>query len=130
VLRLAGYLVIGELGKWSTWAVARRVRALCEELEDEYRALATYRKVIDTFGPVRPFVNIVAAEERDASGLLELFERFGVKPPEDTWPGRVTAPRTRAESCRAGVEAEIENEATARCVRVFASEASVSRSPS
>lgn len=29
VLKPGGYLVIGELGKWSTWALERRIRATC-----------------------------------------------------------------------------------------------------
>jgi len=87
------------------------IDALREALEDEYRARATYRKVIEAFGPVRPFVNIADAEDRHARALLAHFKRIGVAPPPDTWPGRVTAPPTLAEACRAGVEAEIENEA-------------------
>ena len=92
-------------------ADANTIDALREALEDEYRARATYRKVIETFGPVRPFVNIVDAEDRHARALLALLTRFGIEPPADTWPQHVTAPSTLAEACRAGVEAEIENEA-------------------
>ena len=90
---------------------AQIIDALREALEDEYRARATYRKVIEAFGPVRPFVNIVEAEDRHAKALLAQFARFGIAPPQDTWSERVTVPRTLAEACRAGVEAEIENEA-------------------
>ena len=57
---------------------AKTIEVLCEALDDEYRARATYQKVIDTFGPVRPFVNIVEAEDRHAQALLSLFARFGV----------------------------------------------------
>ncbi len=85
------------------------VEALREALEDEYRARATYRKVIEAFGPVQPFANIVEAEERHANALLALFARYGVEPPRDSWPERVAAPKTIGEACRAGVEAEIEN---------------------
>lgn len=90
---------------------ARTIAALREALEDEYRARATYRKVVEAFGPVRPFVNIVEAEDRHAKALLALLARFGVEPPEDTWSERVSAPRTLVEACRAGIEAEIANEA-------------------
>jgi len=90
---------------------AKTIEALREALDDEYKARATYRKVIEAFGPVRPFVNIVEAEDRHAKALLAQFARFGVEPPEDTWPERIKAPRTLVEACRAGVEAEIENEA-------------------
>jgi rubrerythrin len=88
---------------------AQTIAALREALEDEYRARATYHAVIDAFGPVRPFVNIVEAEDRHAKALLAHFARFGIAPPEDRWAGRAGAPSTLAEACRAGVEAEIEN---------------------
>lgn len=87
------------------------VEALIEALEDEYRARATYRKVIETFGPVRPFINIVEAEDRHASALLRQFERLDIQPPEDTWAGRVEAPPSIAAACEAAVAAEIENAA-------------------
>lgn len=90
---------------------SRTVAALREALEDEYRARATYRKVIEAFGPVPPFVNIVEAEDRHANALLALFERFGIAPPRDAWAERVTVPATLAEACEAGVRAEIENQA-------------------
>lgn len=89
----------------------KTIEVLREALDDEYRARATYRNVIDTFGPVRPFVNIVEAEDRHAQALLSLFARFGLEPPPDRWAGRVAAPASLREACQAGVEAEIENEA-------------------
>jgi rubrerythrin len=87
------------------------IAALSEALDDEYRARATYRKVIERFGPVRPFVKIVEAEGRHIAALLRQFERFGAHAPADTWQDRVTAPDSLAEASAAGVEAEIENEA-------------------
>ncbi len=85
------------------------IEALRDALEDEYRARASYRKVIETFGPVRPFAKIVQAEERHTNALLGQFDRLGVEPPQDTWPDRVTVPRTLAEACGAAVQAEIDN---------------------
>jgi hypothetical protein len=67
---------------------ATTIEALREAVDDEYKARATYRKVIEAFGPVRPFVNIVEAEDRHAKALPALFDRFGVEPPPDSWPGR------------------------------------------
>jgi len=87
------------------------VEALTEALEDEYKARATYRKVIETFGPIRPFINIVEAEDRHASALLRQFERFGLQPPKDRWASRIEAPSSIAEACEAAVAAEIENAA-------------------
>ena len=92
----------------------KTIEVLREALDDEYRARATYQKVIDIFGPVRPFVNIVEAEDRHARALLALFARFAVEPPPDRWAGRVPAPPSLLAACRAGVEAEIENEAMYR----------------
>ena len=60
----------------------RTIEALSEALDDEYKARATYRKVIECFGPVRPFVNIVEAEDRHVAALLAQFRRLGATPPE------------------------------------------------
>ena len=85
------------------------VEVLHEALDDEYKARATYRKVIETFGPVRPFANIVEAEDRHAHALLRLFEAFRLEPPPDRWAGRVPAPASLRDACREGVDSEIEN---------------------
>ena len=84
-------------------------QALCEALDDEYRARATYRAVIAKFGPVLPFANIVHSEQRHADALIRLFLDRGWQPPADRWDGHVQAPDTVTEACRIGVEAEIEN---------------------
>jgi hypothetical protein len=93
---------------------AQTVEALLEALEDEYRARATYRKVIEAFGPAQPFVNIAEAEDRHVRSLVALLERHGVAAPPDDWPDRVTAPESVEAACAAGVEAEIENDAMYR----------------
>jgi rubrerythrin len=92
-------------------SIVHDLEALSAALDDEYRARATYRKVIERFGPVRPFVNIVEAEGRHIEALLRQFHRLGVQPPADTWPRRVGTPASLAEACSAGVQAEIENDA-------------------
>jgi hypothetical protein len=85
------------------------VRRLSEALEDEYKARATYWKVIEKFGPVRPFANIVEAEGRHVDALLLLFHQYGLPVPEDRWPMCVTVPDTLAEACREAVKAEEAN---------------------
>ncbi len=82
---------------------------LVEAINDEYKARATYKKVIEHYGDVRPFTNIVEAEGRHVSALLLLFEKYGVEVPEDTWDSRVEEPQNIIEACKVGVEAEIEN---------------------
>lgn len=89
----------------------RTIEALSAALDDEYKSRATYRKVIERFGPVRPFVNIVEAEGRHIDSLLAQFDRLGVIPPEDNWPTRVKAPDSIDQACEEAVRAEIENDA-------------------
>jgi rubrerythrin len=83
--------------------------ALTEALQDEYKARATYRAILERFGLVRPFVNIVESEERHIRALLPLFARYGVPVPEDDWPARVDVPESLTQACQEGVQAEIEN---------------------
>lgn len=87
------------------------IEALAEALEDEYKSRASYRKVIERFGPARPFINIVEAEGRHVAALLAQFSRLGATPPADAWADRVTAPATLARACADAVQAEIENDA-------------------
>jgi len=87
------------------------IAALTEALEDEYKARATYAKCIEAFGPVRPFINIVEAEDRHVSALLRQFERLGLEPPKDDWAGRIEAPPSIAAACESAVAAEVENAA-------------------
>ena len=82
---------------------------LREALIDEYQAIASYQKVIDAFGPVRPFVNIIEAERTHVQALLPLFERYGVPVPEDTSTTAVQVPSSILEACRSAVEAENAN---------------------
>lgn len=82
---------------------------LNEAIQDEYKARALYQKVIEKFGEVRPFSNIVEAENRHIQALLPLFELHDLPVPPDDWGSRVEAPSTLLEACQQGVEAEIEN---------------------
>jgi rubrerythrin len=87
------------------------IEALAEALDDEFKARATYRKVIERFGPTAPFANIVEAEERHVAALLAQFRRLGATPPGDRWDGRVDAPLSIANACADAVRAEIDNDA-------------------
>jgi len=87
------------------------IAALTEALQDEYRSRATYRRVIEAFGPVRPFDRIVESEDRHVDALLRQFERLGVAPPIDDWSQRVETPHSLEEACASAVRAEVENAA-------------------
>jgi bacterioferritin len=86
-------------------------RVLAEAIDDEYRARATYRAVLEAFGDERPFANIVESEERHIAALEGLYRKRGWSAPADRWAGRVAAPASLREACRAGVEAERQNAA-------------------
>jgi hypothetical protein len=87
------------------------VAHLVAALDDEYQARATYAQVIEDFGSVRPFFNIIEAEDRHARALMRIFERYGVPVPPDTWPGRAPRHESLRAACEAGVAAEIANAA-------------------
>lgn len=82
---------------------------LVEAIDDEYKARASYRRVVDTFGETRPFGKIVEAEGRHIQALIRLFRKYGIDVPEDDWNSRVQAPSSLLEAYRLAVEAEIEN---------------------
>lgn len=79
-------------------------------LADERKAAAFYQAVIDRIGAVRPFINILRAEEQHQAMLKALFDKYGVSIPADT-TAKQASPATLAEACQAGVDAEIANDA-------------------
>lgn len=84
--------------------------ALLQALDDEYRAEATYAAIIDEFGEVRPFVNIIEAERRHAARAKAEMDRLGITyAPSNPYLGKITAPPTLLAACEQGVTAEIEN---------------------
>lgn len=92
-----------------TPADRRHYQALCAALDDEYKAIATYQAILDAFGAVRPFVNIIEAERRHAAALQRQFMRLSWQPPADRWQGKTRAPASLAAACAQAVTAEIEN---------------------
>ncbi len=76
---------------------------------DEYHAYETYRKVIETFGNVMPFSNIIEAEIRHYQALMPLLEKYNIPIPIDNWYEKIELPNTLVECCEVGVAAEIDN---------------------
>lgn len=84
--------------------------ALLAALDDERRAQAQYRAVLDRHGEVMPFARIVGAEGRHEAHLAALFETYGLTVPVDPWKTRsMEAPETVLEACRQGAESEKAN---------------------
>ncbi len=84
--------------------------ALRQALDDEYRAEAIYASVIDAFGEVRPFINIIEAERRHASRVKADMDRLGITYDQaNPYLGTLAAPASVLAACEQGVSAEIEN---------------------
>ncbi len=55
---------------------------LSEALEDEYKSRALYNLVMKKFGNIKPFINIVNAENRHIQALLPLFKKYHIPVPD------------------------------------------------
>jgi rubrerythrin len=76
---------------------------------DEYHAYETYKKVIEKFGPVNPFANIIEAEQNHINAALVFLQKYNVEPPINDWVDKIEIPDSLIECCEVGVAAEIEN---------------------
>lgn len=83
--------------------------ALGQALQDEYKAQATYQKVMSRFGEIRPFSNIVQAEQRHINALVSLFDFYQIAVPENKWREKLFSFASVKEACQAGADAEIKN---------------------
>lgn len=89
--------------------------ALTAALMDEYHAEAFYNAVLDRFGQVRPFANIIRAEQNHARIIATLMTSYGMSVPENPMLGSAeiaaAVPATFGAACSVGVKAEIDNAA-------------------
>lgn len=92
--------------------------ALRETLMDERRAQVFYTSVMAKHGQVRPFSNIVHAEERHAAVVEILMTRHGVAIPSNSPTNLPTVPGTLPECNR--LAAQLERDNIAMCDRLLA----------
>jgi hypothetical protein len=78
-------------------------------MQDESIARAEYAAILDTYGSVRPFTNIIRAEESHIASLLPLFEAYGIAVPADESESLVTTVPSLTEAYQTGVSAEVNN---------------------
>ena len=78
-------------------------------IQDEYLARAEYELIIGEYGSIRPFTNIMAAEQRHIEWVTELFDEYDYAVPEDTAGEHVALPEDLKSSFETGVQAEIDN---------------------
>ncbi len=76
---------------------------------DEYHAYETYKKIIEKFGPVNPFANIIEAEQNHINATMVFLQKYNVEPPLNDWASKIEIPETLIECCEVGVAAEIDN---------------------
>ena len=88
---------------------ARTQQAMIDAINDEYHARALYKAIIDKFGQVRPFTNIVQSENRHVQLWNKLFNKYGLPIPLDSYAGKIEAPDSLKTACQMGVEGEIAN---------------------
>ncbi len=82
---------------------------LTEAINEEYKAHATYQAVLDKFGDVAPFNNIIKAEQSHIDAWKRLFTANNMPVPADPFAGKVQAPESLKAACEAGVVAEEED---------------------
>ena len=78
-------------------------------IQDEYLARAEYDLIIEKYGSMRPFSNIIRSEDTHISMLTPLFEAYGFSLPENTAKEHTVVPKDLKEAFETGVQAEIEN---------------------
>jgi len=87
--------------------------ALLEALlgaEGEYAAYATYAAILEAFGDVAPFGNIMESEAKHIESLKQILDRYNVPYlDENPYLGVVQTPESLAAAAQAGVDAEIAN---------------------
>ncbi len=78
-------------------------------LQDEYLAQAEYQAIIDNFGDVRPFTNVVNAEQNHIDALLKLFAEYGYTIPANDTATNAIVPDSITSALSTAVEAEKAN---------------------
>lgn len=78
-------------------------------IEDEYLNQAEYQAIIDTFGDIRPFTNVVVAEQNHIDLLLVLFETYGFEVPANNATDSVVVPDSITSAYATGIDAENAN---------------------
>lgn len=78
-------------------------------MQDETVARAEYEAILTAYGSVRPFTNIIRAEESHIAALQPLFEAYGIAIPADESASLVAAVPSLTEAYQTGVNAEVNN---------------------
>jgi hypothetical protein len=77
--------------------------------EDEYLAHGEYVAIMKKFGVMRPYDNIMAAEEQHLAWLKDEYKARGLAFPADGSAASIVVPADLKAAAQAGVDAEIAN---------------------
>lgn len=77
--------------------------------EDEYLAHGEYAAIINKFGSMRPYTNIMAAEAQHLSWLRDEYKSRGLSFPSDQSAAHVVVPMDLKSAAQTGVDTEIAN---------------------
>ncbi|MFA5856158.1 MAG: DUF2202 domain-containing protein [Candidatus Pacearchaeota archaeon] len=85
------------------------IDALDLAINDEYKARATYKRVLEEHGNIKPFSNIINSESSHIAQLESIYKKYDLQIPDDNWYIKVPVFANIKDACEAGVNAEIEN---------------------
>jgi hypothetical protein len=87
-----------------------KVRAALESaLDNLYLVVATHEAGLKKHGAVRPFAMVVRAEELHVVAVKSLFDKYGLRVPDNQYLGNVQPAETLSGSCRESARVEAEN---------------------
>ena len=104
-LSLAGYGSAGALDDTNLTLADMLTYAI----QDEYLARGEYDQILSDFGSIRPFTNIIRAEETHIDALLPLFDAYGISAPADESASHIVSVAALTNAYQAGVTAEVNN---------------------
>lgn len=78
-------------------------------ITDEYLARQEYEIILNAYGNINPFANIIQAEVGHIQELLPLFDTYDVTVPQDQALDHVVLPGSLQEAYETGVQAEVNN---------------------
>jgi len=78
-------------------------------IQDEYKARAEYVALVEKFGEVAPFVNLIQAETQHIAALTNQFTLYGFEVPVDNGSQFAVVPASLEAAYAIGQQAEIAN---------------------
>lgn len=77
--------------------------------QDEYTARAEYAAIMGKYGALRPFSNVIRAEENHLAWLKDAYAAYKLPFPADGASSYLSVPVSLVDAYRTGVQAEVDN---------------------